>query len=492
MVPENVLLVIPRMRSPYDSVIPNASAVAVSSALATDPIILDLNATPDDALVTAATQSDVRFAFFTCMVDSYGAAIEGARKLRDVAPQIRTAVGGAHVTLIASAGGEIDPSFDAVAVGEAEAVMSRLLNELRLERGAQKVIAGPGRRPLLSVNEWASVKPRWGAVLQPHHLPLLMIEGSRGCPFHCQFCSHSDLAGDVLRTKSAGHLVCELSAAQQECGVHHFRFTDSDLTSPARRFAEICKDLRDYRAANDVEWVAFARMGDLDPNALALARAAGCIGMFVGIESPKDSTLRQLRKAFNRTAARASIRAARDLGVLLFANYMFGLPGDKAEDWELIVEDVLDLGFQSVNVNQFFLAPKSRYAEDAVDYGVQVTDHRWLDHFHEIFEEGLEYFRTREMTQPEMQEGVRKIRSSLMENKVLWNLRDYHLLAWRSVGGNSDQLYRIWNKPEDVLEGDALYAVQEMRGRGVCKDRFDSPAQFKSGLVRAVGSSFIL
>ena len=463
-VAETPLLVVPEIRSPYDRAMPNISAAAVSASLGIAPLVLDLNWQPEEEVLSFITRSKAQLILFTCMIDNYGSAIDIAQKIRSAHPSAKLVVGGPHVTLLASAGGKIDPVFDVV--GEAEAIPSHGFVTTESSGEKQQIISAAGVKPLLSPSSWAGALPNWSAAFREHHLPLFMLEGSRGCPFHCQFCSHSDLAGVVLRTKPTEQILREMTIAELQFGVCHFRFTDSDLTSPGSRFIDICEAITDNNWARKPEWVAFARIGDLDPVKVGLAREAGCIGLFVGIESAKTSTLRDLRKIYDRNRAKETIKAARDQGLLIFANYMFGLPRDASSDWELIVEDVLDLGFQSANANPFYLSPNSEYARAMHGWGIRLVDELWLDHFHKVFSEGLEYFRTEEMTQAEMQTGVRKIRSALLQNGILWNLRDYHLLAWRSVGGASEALYKIWNNPELTLGGEELYAVQEMRSRG--------------------------
>ena len=468
-----MILVIASIRSYFDKVIPNASAAAMLSQIQEPIEVIDLNFDSKEDALSTVDSSSQDMTLITCMVDSYGSAMRFASDAKLIQPNTKIAIGGPHVTLMALSGAKFHEAFDYICVGECEEIIPILLHHKTdsLGRNGARIIWNEqSYTPLFSIKKWKDSVPNWDRILRPEHLPLLMIEGSRGCPFRCDFCSHSDISGSTPRFKPVRNIINEISYAFENYGISFFRFTDSQLSYPKRRFEELCKELQQYKQGINasLSWVCFARLRDLDPKRIEYAAAAGCMGMFLGIESPKMAVLKKFKKHYDKQLAKESISRARELGILIFGNYIFGLPGDEYEDWRLFAHDILDLNLQSVNVNPFFLAPHSTYAKNPELFGIEILIDSWINRFHEIYAHKQEYFRTSKLTQNEMADAVKRIQEEITKNGVIWNLKDYHLLAWKSLGGTTDSLCKIWNNADVFLDGYELSCLLEMRNRGSC------------------------
>jgi radical SAM superfamily enzyme YgiQ (UPF0313 family) len=150
-----------------------------------------------------------------------------------------------------------------------------------------------------------------------------------GCPFHCVYCTYSNIEGSLCRFAEPGHVadaVTRLSAG----GLQDIEFVDSVFNEPYDHAMAVCEALA--RAGHR------ARLQSLELNprsfddALVTAmERAGFAGMGITVESASDPVLNGLRKGFtSREVHRASEVVARH-GIPCMWIFMLGGPGETEE-----------------------------------------------------------------------------------------------------------------------------------------------------------------
>jgi radical SAM superfamily enzyme YgiQ (UPF0313 family) len=123
-------------------------------------------------------------------------------------------------------------------------------------------------------------------------------ESSRNCNFRCNFCSLTGEGGRYLK-QSIGALRRQLEALGRRRGV---LFVDNQFYGPDREFfLERMALFRELRAAGKLgSWSAICTNTFLwDEENLVLAREAGCISLFIGVESFDEAWLRRVNKTHN-------------------------------------------------------------------------------------------------------------------------------------------------------------------------------------------------
>ncbi|MBI4350604.1 MAG: radical SAM protein [Elusimicrobia bacterium] len=169
--------------------------------------------------------------------------------------------------------------------------------------------------------------PDWSAApSRPRHYN---IEASRGCRFNCVYCNFPGRKNQVYRP--AEDVAGELAWTAENFRAKEFDFVDSNFTSEPG-FASKLSGLLEKRGLR-VRWRCFARVADFAhfPGLAEEMGRAGCVRIFLGIESINDVILKKMRKGYTFAEVEAGVKAIERSGVPMHANFIVGFPGETAE-----------------------------------------------------------------------------------------------------------------------------------------------------------------
>jgi radical SAM superfamily enzyme YgiQ (UPF0313 family) len=215
------------------------------------------------------------------------------------------------------------------------------------------------------------------------------IDAGRGCPFNCSFCTIINVQGHGMRSRGAEQIVSHIRAHYHRTrtkGISHYFFTDDNF-SRNPRWEAIFDGLIALRRE---EGISIDFMMQVDTAATRLPRfvekaaEAGCVQVFIGMESLREDNLKAAEKRQNRVAYyRESIAHWHENGVLCHVGFIIGFPFDT---YDRIMEDVRTLS-EDLLVDQasFFVLtplPGSRDHRAAVDAGTPMDpDYNNFDSF---------------------------------------------------------------------------------------------------------------
>jgi radical SAM superfamily enzyme YgiQ (UPF0313 family) len=154
------------------------------------------------------------------------------------------------------------------------------------------------------------------------------IQTTRGCPHGCTFCTTPAVFGRRFRQRPIDDIVEEIRLAKQRFNTGVFIFSDDNVAGHQRWAMELFEALRPLR----IRWasqcdILIARNDKL----LAAMRDSGCIGLILGLESPRAGTLREAGKKFISADVYVDrIRKIRSYGISLWGSFIFGFDSD---DW---------------------------------------------------------------------------------------------------------------------------------------------------------------
>ena len=160
------------------------------------------------------------------------------------------------------------------------------------------------------------------------------LDCGRGCPFDCSFCTIINVQGRKMRFRSAEHIAEAIRHNYRAHGVTFYFFTDDNFARN-KNWEAIFDALIRLREQEQVP-VEFMMQVDVlswkIKNFVSKARRAGCINVFIGMESLNASNLKAAGKNQNHVHEYAQlIDAYSNSEISTNVGYIIGFPNDSAD-----------------------------------------------------------------------------------------------------------------------------------------------------------------
>jgi radical SAM superfamily enzyme YgiQ (UPF0313 family) len=225
------------------------------------------------------------------------------------------------------------------ALAEAELVWPEILRDAA--RGELRPVYGQEQRWQQELEAPVIVPPD-RRDLSRYIMPMLGLYPARGCPFLCNFCSVTKIAGRRIRSQSVTTTVASLRAAKA-AGVRTIMFTSDNFNKYPEAEALLTAMVEEQLGLQlfvqcDTQ---IARQEHL----VALLAKAGCFQMFVGVESFNRQTLLAAAKGQNRPEMyRDIVRLCREFGISSHFSNIIGFPQDTEQEVNRHLETLRALG----------------------------------------------------------------------------------------------------------------------------------------------------
>ena len=173
------------------------------------------------------------------------------------------------------------------------------------------------------------------------------LDCGRGCPFECTFCTIINVQGRKMRFRSAEHIGAAIRKNYHENGITFYFFTDDNFARN-KNWEAIFDQLIRIRTEDKIP-VEFMMQVDVlswkIKNFVTKARQAGCINVFIGMESVDPGNLAAAGKKQNQVSEyRQLIQAYRDSDISAHVGYIIGFPFDSVSsirrDLKFLMEEV--------------------------------------------------------------------------------------------------------------------------------------------------------
>jgi len=228
-------------------------------------------------------------------------------------------MGGIHASMCPD---EALRFVDAVVIGEAEAVWTKILADF--DSGRLQQIYQGGWSDLSGMS-----RPRRD-LFHPGYM-FASVQTSRGCPMDCEFCSVSAFNGRGYRRRSAVEVLAEIETIPQKM----LFFVDDNIIgygqSSRDQALELFKGMVQRKL--DKWWFCQASLnfGD-DKEVLKWASRAGCKMVFLGLEAEEVDALKEVNKTLNVRrgihAYNKTFRRIHQAGIAVLGAFIFGMDGD--------------------------------------------------------------------------------------------------------------------------------------------------------------------
>jgi radical SAM superfamily enzyme YgiQ (UPF0313 family) len=258
-------------------------------------------------------------------------------------------MGGVHASMLPQ---EALQHVDAIVIGEAEEIWPNLIQDLRRGQLGRIYVGSeyvdPSKLPL----------PRRELLNEKFYFPLKLLETTRGCPHHCDFCGVSRFFGFRYRNRPISDIDRELKVLFPEGSVMNsipkkilslfskdlpcflkrrlLYIIDSNIAGDKRFCLDLLSLLKDY----DLLWWGHAPVSvAFDQELLEGFSRSGCIALNIGFESFSTKNLQTMGKRFNQPSRYAeAVRRIRDQGIGIMGTFIVGLDDDDQGVFQRIID----------------------------------------------------------------------------------------------------------------------------------------------------------
>jgi radical SAM superfamily enzyme YgiQ (UPF0313 family) len=262
-------------------------------------------------------------------------------------------MGGVHASMLPE---EALQHVDSVVVGEAEKVWPVLIEDFRKGQ-LKQIYRGDG-----FINPSDLPFPRRELLNGHSYLPLKLLETTRGCPHHCDFCGVSKFFGYRYRSRSLREVDRELATLFQKGRVMSslpkkvltlfsrdlpyflkkrlLYIIDSNIAGDKRFALDLASLLKEY----DLLWYGHAPVSiAFDQKLLQGFSRSGCIAINVGFESFSVKNLKLMGKGFNQPPHYAeAVKRIHDRGIGIMGTFIVGLDDDDPGVFRRIIDFCLE------------------------------------------------------------------------------------------------------------------------------------------------------
>jgi radical SAM superfamily enzyme YgiQ (UPF0313 family) len=208
---------------------------------------------------------------------------------------------------------------DAVVVGEAEDLWPQVLADAAADR--LREVYRMERPPAID----ALPLPRYDLMKPWKHGLWRPVQATRGCPFHCTFCSVTAFHGARYRKRPVDQVIRDVRAARRH-GTRYIAFIDDNIAVDF----DYCAELWEALIPERIVWMCQSSLQIADrPDMLQLAHRSGCRLLSFGVESTVADSLAGIEKPFNQPDRYALAgRTIRRHGIDVSTEMIVGLDGD--------------------------------------------------------------------------------------------------------------------------------------------------------------------
>jgi anaerobic magnesium-protoporphyrin IX monomethyl ester cyclase len=283
------------------------------------------------------------------------AVIEIAQMARVAAPRAKIIVGGPQITIYPKESLTWD-IFDLGVMGDGEETFLEICE--RVESGSE--LSGiPGTVFRFSngeIEQYAArpvpkdidryPMPAWDLLdVDRYHCltllkPFATMVTTRGCPWHCGYCSQ--VYSDKLRFRSPELVVEEMEFLEKTYGVKEIVFFDETFTIGKKRMKKLAEEI--LRRGLKVKFNIRARVDTVDREVLTWLKKAGLRSIHMGVEAGTDRVLKIMNKQITREQTTEAFRIARELGIETRGYFMIGYYDATPADVEETIKFASSIG----------------------------------------------------------------------------------------------------------------------------------------------------
>jgi radical SAM superfamily enzyme YgiQ (UPF0313 family) len=244
---------------------------------------------------------------------------------------LRTIVGGPIASSVPAAA----LRADCVVIGEAENLIIALAHDL--ECGAARPVYRADAYPSMEHSPLPDL-----SLIRLKRYSTMAVQYSRGCPFNCEFCDIIEIYGRRPRTKAVAQVLAEFDQLYAAGWRGPVFVVDDNFIGNKVRVRDLLVAMADWQKAHGFPFrfitEASLNLAD-DRELLQSMKEAGFTSVFLGIETPDESSLVATQKLQNtRRDLLDSIALIQQYGIEVMGGFILGFDTDREDIFDRLVE----------------------------------------------------------------------------------------------------------------------------------------------------------
>tara|TARA_R110000851_G_scaffold236991_5_gene389744 strand:- start:14689 stop:16218 length:1530 start_codon:yes stop_codon:yes gene_type:complete len=216
---------------------------------------------------------------------------------------------------------------------------------------------------------WEIGRPHGGHFKKGTELKYASMMTSLGCPFSCAYChialeKEGSMSGDIgrFRTKSDERVLQELDILKNKIGVKQVFIEDDSIFGHKKRAIGMLKKISgfglDILDVNGVNIIHLLKRGKPDYEVIELLAEVGFTDIVLPFESAHQRIIRKWcsnKWKVDNIDVEGLVRAIKDSGMRVAANYMIGFPDETREEVMSTIDFARENMKYGLDASNFFL-----------------------------------------------------------------------------------------------------------------------------------------
>ncbi len=319
----------------------------------------------------------------TTYTENYLIALTIAQLVKNEDPNVTLCIGGPHVTFQVEECLSNNQFIDIVVRGETEHIITDLVKYISKHKELKEIDNIGWRENSIIKFSNSFTQPNLENVPAPdlnlikgkYYSPnLLHVEFSRGCPFHCVFCSLAPFSSNKVRYFPIRRMLNCIEEFQAKYKEYHFFVTDPTFMINPKLIEQFLLELKRSNLQLP-EWNFQTRVDLINKDLLIKLKGANADQVTLGIEDIHDNVLKMIRKTQSFDQLERGIKTLKELGFSAHSNFIIGLPSQTRKQAleNISYADKLDRFNFSV-IRPF---PGTPIFNQPEDFGLKILTKQW-------------------------------------------------------------------------------------------------------------------
>lgn len=314
---------------------------------------------------------------FHTMANSFSCIVVIAELIHKKASNVKIFFGGPHATVTAKDCLQTFPWLSVVCRGESEKIITPLVKALIegtslldvpqisfIDNG--EVVSNPDTTLLTNeeLKNYSLVDVDNNFNKDTH----IFLEGGRGCPFSCAFCSTKSFWGRCFRIKPVQDLIEEMDAYNERYGSYLFNINHDNFTTNKNHILEFCDALKAKN--NPYYWTCSSRIDVIDKETIEHMAAAGCKSIYFGIETGSQRMQKLVDKNIDLSQVFEKLDIVKKNNINFITSFIYGFADETEEDFDetlAMLEKIYIRYSEKVQLHLYFLLPATAETDKVYD-----------------------------------------------------------------------------------------------------------------------------